>query len=352
MKKSRYIILSTFVLLLVTGTKSQIRKASYSEGDISQKAEILRNKEDKTASLQIECAGAWRLYAGPSVQDIDFSKPVFTGMGSGIFTLDVPVGTRSYFQLESDCGHAILAERQLPMTGGYNFRDLGGYRNREGKYVKWGKIFRSDDLYHLTEQDLTYLSSIPLVSIVDFRSEGEMERAPDKTPASVEKSYICCMNPGDLSGSMDFLSYDKEQLHELMRGMNRILVTDSVCVAQYRKLFELLQDESKVPLMYHCSAGKDRTGMATALILYALGVDREVILQDYLSSNRYLDDKYTPYIERYPNLQALFEVKSEFLLAGFEQIEKSYGSVDKFLTEVLCVNIERMRERYLENDGL
>ena len=132
-----------------------------------------------------------------------------------------------------------------------------------------------------------------------------------------------------------------------MMQMNTLFVTDSTFVDKYRIFFRLLQDEQEVPLLFHCSAGKDRTGMGAALILYALGVDEATIMQDYLASNIYLDNKYAKELERNPEPKSVLTVKREFLQAGIDRIKQDHGSVENFLKNVLKVDLAKFKERYL-----
>lgn len=319
----------------------------FSGENISEQAYITRDKNTKAASLNIDLDGKWFLYAGNSVDNIDISKPVLEGIDKGVFSIDVNDSIRSYFQLVSDKGQAILSERHLPMAGGYNYRDLGGIMNTEGKYVKWGRVLRSDDLHNLTDADLKYLSSIPLISIVDFRTEDEIKTAADKDPATVVENYKLSISPGNLMTAKNLTSMSSEEIDSFMLNMNKILVTDPSVIAQYKKFFELLQNESDTPLMFHCSAGKDRTGMGAALILFSLGVDEETIMNDYLLSNVYLADKYSEYITKYPHLKPLFEVQPEYLKSGIDQIKKDHGSVENYLTTILNVDIDKMKSLYL-----
>lgn len=335
--------------LAAVSCSRQEKKAGYAGEDLTGKAEITRNPQTKAATLRILVPGEWEIYAGPDVERIDFSKPVAQGNAAGKYTLDVPDSIRSYFQLVTPAGKAILAERHLPMAGGYNFRDLGGYRTADGRYVKWGKILRSDDLHNLTADDLRYLGSLPLRTVVDFRSAEEIEAAPDKVPAgTADLAYS--VSPGNLAGVVEELYSEKTtagSVDTLMMRMNEIMVTDSAAIDQYRKFFARLQDESGAPLMFHCSAGKDRTGMGAMLVLSALGVPEETIMRDYLLSNEYLREKYAAFSAEYPHLGALFGVKREFLQAGIDRIKADHGSVENYLREVLDVDIEKMREMYL-----
>lgn len=342
----RLIFILGLTVLLVSCQKEKISKAVYEGQYVSNEISVTRDKNTKAAILNVNTNKKWELYAGYSTDSIDFTRPLMKGTEGGLYPLEISNTKRSYFQLVTDEGKAILSERHLPMAGGYNFRDLGGILTADGRYVKWGKIFRSDDLNKLTDDDLTYLSNIPITSIVDFRTEREIETAPDKTPASLKNEYTYNITPGKLSQE-DISKATKEELVEEMKLMNRLLVSDSACVAQYKKFFSLLQDEKEVPLMFHCSAGKDRTGMGAALILFALGVNEATIKEDYLASNVYLAGKYTPLIEEHPNMQPLFEVKAEYLEAGIDQMKKDHGSVENYLTNVLGVDIPKFRAMYL-----
>jgi protein-tyrosine phosphatase len=129
--------------------------------------------------------------------------------------------------------------------------------------------------------------------------------------------------------------------------LNRSLVSDSEYINCYRNYFALLNNESDVPLLFHCSAGKDRTGMAATLTLYALGVDEQTIMEDYMLSNTFLGDKYASYIAQYPNLGTMFQVRPDYINAGIEAIRSQYGSVENYLTSVLNVDIEKLRAKYL-----
>lgn len=336
-----------FISILTSCEKEKMTKAAYEGKDISSEAAITRDKQTKAATLEIELEGKWELYAGKTVDNINFSKPVLEGDKSGKYPIAVDDSTRSYFQLVTTEGKAILAEKHLPMTGGYNFRDMGGICTTEGKYIKWGKILRSDDLHNLTSQDLAYLASVPLVSIVDFRTAQEMQQAPDKAPSSVKYEYPYSITPGNLNPSNFKVDASESDMMDMMKQMNIALVKDSSSLKIYKDFFRILQEEDKAPLMFHCSAGKDRTGMAAALVLYALGVDDVTILEDYLLSNVYLDDKYAEYKKEAPSMKPLFEVNAGYLQSGINYIKEEYGSVENFLKKELDVDIKKFREMYL-----
>ena len=301
---------------------------------------IKRDKITKKAAIEVNENIDWELFKGEKPDKIDYSKPILKGSVKGIFPIPVTEKSRSYFTLRTKSGDKIIAERLLPITGGYNFRDLGGIKNKEGKKVVWGKLFRADDLKNLTQEDLTYLSEIPITTIADFRTFEERIVNPDKLPASVKQVFIYNIAPGSISVESFNAVKTPKDAQSLMSAMYKELVSDETIIAAYREFFDKIQNGENLPLLYHCSAGKDRTGLATALILFSLGVDKETIMTDYLSSDEYLKGKY-------PTNSDLFKVKPMFLESSIDYVETKYGSIENYLTKVLNVDIEKMKKLYL-----
>ncbi|MCC8087999.1 MAG: tyrosine-protein phosphatase [Rikenellaceae bacterium] len=324
-----------------------MRIAEYSGENLTETVSVLRDKETKQAILDIKYDKEWSLFAGRQINLIDMATPVLTGSTSGTYSINVPDSIRSYFFFECDKGTAIIADKHLPMQGGYNFRDMGGYRNKYGKYVKWGKLIRSDELRNLTNGDLEYLASIPVRTVVDFRSGSEISSSPDRMPDTVKDRYELSINPGNLEDIIMKGDITPETLDEAMVNMYRLLVSDSSCIAQYKDFFSLLMDEGGLPLLYHCTAGKDRTGVASALFLLSLGIDRDIVMEDYLLSNRYVKNKYAAYLEQFPVLLPVLEVREQYLEASLDLIEREHGTVDNFLENVLGVELEKIRVIYL-----
>lgn len=335
-------------LILSSCNTPENTELNYSGENLLDSYSITRDKETKAASLHVTKEGPWKLYAGESVASINLSTPLIEGKDVGVISIPVNDSTRSYFYLTTDSGTAIMGERHLPITGAYNFRDMGGFENKEGKHIKWGKVFRADDLHSLTSADLTYLNSIPLRSVIDFRSPAEIKEGPDKLPP-LATEYTLSIAPGNLNADAvsDLAKMSTEQIAGFMEEMNRAFSTDPSIIKQYKTYFELLQNETDTPLLFHCTAGKDRTGMAAALFLYALGVDEEIIMNDYLASNNYLGDKFAAYTAKYPQLIPLFEVKKEYLQAGIDQIKKDHTTVENYLTTILNVDLDKMKQLYL-----
>lgn len=234
-------------------------------------------------------------------------------------------------------------QRLLPLQGAYNVRDLGGYQAAGGTKVKWGKIFRSGDLNRLTENDLAQLAAVPVRAYIDFRTADEIAAAPDRAPSTLVKRFDLSIAPGSL---MDLGKMATSQGKEMMEQANAALVRDFQDI--YSEFFSILLNSENVPVLFHCSAGKDRTGFAAMLFLAALGVDRETIMEDYMLSAEYLRDKYSSMIKEKPYLEDFYTVRSSYLLTAFEVIDKEYGGVDNYLTRNLRVDIPKLRRMYAE----
>ena len=176
--------------------------------------------------------------------------------------------------------------RHLNLAGASNFRDLGGYLTRDGRIVRWRQIFRSNHLGHLTEDDAAVLRSLGVKSAFDFRGTDERTEAlcgmADITVHSlpVEPTVVAALRAIAASGT----PLSAEHAVEVMRDSYRSYVQQNT--PRFRTLFaHLLED--RAPLVIHCTAGKDRTGFACALILHTLGVPDEVIAEDYLLTNHF-----------------------------------------------------------------
>lgn len=314
---------------------------------IDHTAYITRDKYTKVATLHIRATDSWHIYGGTQVPEIDMSAPILSGEGSGTYILPIDSSKRYYFRLVIGMQNFVLAERLLPMEGAYNFRDLGGIRLKDGRRVKWGRLFRADDLTNLTESDITYLEGIPIISVIDFRAESEMRRAPDKLPETAQYTYPMTITPGAMRTEGLQSNREEASFTNQMKQMNRLYVSDPACIRAYRIMFTIIQNSLSAPIVFHCSAGKDRTGMATALILFALGASEETVLEDYMQSKDNIADKYKHFVQKYPRTKPIFTVKKSYLKAGIEQIKRDHGSIEHFLTSVLKVDIPRIRKLYL-----
>ncbi len=239
-------------------------------------------------------------------------------------------------------GAAISGKRFLPLKGARNVRELGGYLGNDGKTIKWGRLFRAGDLDLLTEPDLDLLSALGLKTIIDFRRSAEMAAAPDKRPSSLVEYIPLSIDPGDIQ----LLAKESDKLPD------QLMVDSYLSMArdfkeQFGAFLNLAAEADKAPLLYHCTAGKDRTGFATALLLSALGVDRKTIMADYILSAEGLGDKYAGFISKHPHLAPLATINPDYLTAALDLIDREYGDMDNYLTNELKADIPRLRDLYL-----
>lgn len=233
--------------------------------------------------------------------------------------------------------------RVIPLEGAYNVRDMGGFRTSCGGTVRRGLAFRSDELSRLTDVGVATLGDIGVRTIVDFRSKTEIERFEDKYPSQARLLGLSIDN-GDLSGVVE--QVNEETGPKLMCEVNRLFVRGHSQV--FSSFFALLTSETDVPLLFHCAAGKDRTGFAAAMFLSSLGVSREDIFRDYMLSIDGTKKKYDDYLKREPQRTSIFIPRQEYLAAAYEEIEAGFGTVDNYLTERLGVDLDKIRGIFVE----
>ncbi|MFB6460111.1 tyrosine-protein phosphatase [Bradyrhizobium tunisiense] len=241
--------------------------------------------------------------------------------------------------------------RHLALQGASNFRDLGGYPTSDGRTTRWRHIFRSNHLGQLTATDVEIVRALGVRSAFDFR--GVEERAAgvcvvdDITVHSlpIEPSVVAALRAelvrGTLTGPVAL---------ELMRESYRNYVRHHT--HSFRNLFaHLLED--RAPLVIHCTAGKDRTGFASALILHVLGVPDEIIAEDYLLTNQHYKRDATAAIDLPDDVRnAIGSVEASYLAAAFEAVGKEYGDLESYLRDGLKLGTaERaaLKARYLQS---
>ena len=227
--------------------------------------------------------------------------------------------------------------------GFYNLRDLGGYTGVGGRAIKRGMLFRGDDLHNATQNDLVKLAKIPLQTIIDFRDEQEKISAPNRLPEGIRNYIGLEIKVGNI---LDIINVENGDSSVLMVNVNISLVRDFQ--KEFRKFLQIAANASTGALFFHCSAGKDRTGYAAALLLAALGVDQDVIMADYQLSAAYIRPKYEEFIQNNPILAPLLETQQKYLGAAFETISNEFGGIENYLTTHLNADVEKLRELYLE----
>ena len=260
-------------------------------------------------------------------------------------------------------------ERWL-LRGAPNARDLGGLPTMDGRTIRPGLLLRSGELAGITEPDAQTLTEYPLRTVVDFRTDLEREQKPDRVLPGVQ--YVHCpivqQAAAGLTREEQADPYAAVVAHaKTMAGRERAfmcelyrsLVTQAFSIAHYRQFFALLLAQTDGALLYHCTAGKDRVGVGTMLLLTALGVDWPVIVENYLITNERMaasTDCLLTAVVDYDLSEAERDVirtfdraDAEFLTAARDAAAERYGSVDAFLQALGVGAAERaeIRARYL-----
>ena len=252
-----------------------------------------------------------------------------------------------------------------------NTRTLGGIRTADGKTVREGSLIRSGHLYRASKNDLKLLGSLVGLS-VDFRSAQERDEKPDPD-FGAEAIALPIYDTQQVGVTRDEVSQkeaferaarDPKAALAYMTQVYRAFILEDTARRRYARFLRLLLTPREKTVLFHCTAGKDRTGVAAILILELLGVDRDTILRDYLLTNRYLEEEcrelfvflgeklggITPRIAE--ALDALFLAKREYFDALYETAERKYGSMTGYLSEGLGITEkerEQLRTLYLGN---
>ncbi|WP_010255685.1 tyrosine-protein phosphatase [Myroides injenensis] len=242
------------------------------------------------------------------------------------------------------------------LVGQPNFRDLGNYQTSFGKKTKTNLVYRSGDFSNLKDIDIQVLNEKALTTIIDFRSEEERVERKSIYPESIENKIYLPLNPGNLSrNKVEQIIYngDVKATHQLLLDINEMLVLEGQ--SQYKAFFQQLQNTSNpMPLMFNCTAGKDRTGLAAALFLSALGVQEQDTIEDYLLTNNNLGFTASELKDLF-NLQnsnqadalyTLLSVKEDYIQNALRTIRKNYATTESFLVNQLGVDIGKMQELY------
>jgi protein-tyrosine phosphatase len=272
---------------------------------------------------------------------------------------------RVYFHLKPASGATrVVSVRRLPLEGATNFRDLGGYRAANAQYVRWGMVYRSNHLVNLTAKDYAYLEGLGIRLVCDVRTEREQMRSPTHWMGHAP-AFLSVPIGQDRNVTMTAEEDLKRRLsspnQNTAPGYDQYVIQYA---AQYGTILRRLA-AGDLPAVEHCSAGKDRTGVFSAILLTALDVPRQTVIQDYLLTNRYTLDadsraRTAGDLQRILGLsqapdpsvvQAIMTTKPEKLESAFETITKTFGSFENYLRNGLKISdsdLVRLRQRLLE----
>lgn len=253
-----------------------------------------------------------------------------------------------------------MDERTLMLPGAVNLRDFGGYATEDGRVVARHQLYRSGSLTHLSEEGKQTFAELGISLICDLRREEEKAEEPTPMFRHSPRRLEIPIFPGSALRMHDAGDAARMTLAEridFMVTINRELARDHA--EDYARMFEALLDHQEGGFLVHCSAGKDRTGFACALILHALGVPEETVLEDYLLTNSALD--FEGYIlprllDRYGHAavpdreaaMALAGVRPEYLRAAYEAIEAEFEGVEQYLERAVGLDAgarETLRSR-------
>jgi protein-tyrosine phosphatase len=285
----------------------------------------------------------------------------------------------NYFIIEFENHQPLLlGYRILPMSGMYNFRDIGGYRTEEGKRIKWGVGFRSDHLQNLNDDGFEFLRSIGLKSVIDFRSPFEVDKDPN--PFFSEEAQAFNFDPqahvAMAAGSAQNLDTSEDMKERALKAIasgetgaqqmidQQLAFVDSpTSIEAFKQTLKTVAQAENIPTMQHCRGGKDRTGFALMVLEGLLGVPTSSLVYDYMLTNRARAKKNVSYYNRFLEetgnekiaqyLYSLFDTKEEFICASIEKILTNYGTIRQYAQIVLELSdeeISALEELFLEEE--
>jgi protein-tyrosine phosphatase len=242
--------------------------------------------------------------------------------------------------------------RKLSFDGCFNFRDLGGYPTADGRQTRWRRLFRADGLSRLTKNDFATLASLGIVTVIDLRTVLEAD-TQGRFPGDVDGvSYHHLPLTDTLPGEEETPEWDRASF-----VADRYLGMLTEGTATVTAALSLLADPGNQPAVFHCSVGKDRTGVLSALVLGFLGVPDDVIVADYALSYEAMLLILAHLKERYPEASEIVERYRPVILsaapasmAGFVAgVRTTYGSFEALARSLgVTAEIERLRAEFLE----
>lgn len=250
------------------------------------------------------------------------------------------------------------------LSNAANFRDAGGHRTENGQWVKTGILYRSDQLDRLSDDDLGRMLALNVGTIVDLRTQSERSHEPDRVPAGVTHMVLDVAKDaegsigGDMRSAMAKIAAGEGA--KMLIEANRDFVNVASARHSYAELIKKVAYGDDA-LVYHCTAGKDRTGWASAVILSLLGVSRTEIVKDYMASNQYLAEKNKRTLAMVKaanptfvaqHLEDVMTVRPEFIEAAFHEVDVQFGSMENYAQNALgldAATIQQLKNRLLSD---
>jgi protein-tyrosine phosphatase len=355
------ILVVSFIIAMIWQAKA--RPFQHEEPFLVKRSEAVTVDRDEQGHLNIRWDGMISpslIYASTSPDAT--SNPVLIAKINGQTSVQVTgldPRRRPYFRIQLQNGASfIVAERFLPLKSTLNFRDIGGYETADGKRVKWGQVYRAANMTRVTESDQRYLANLGIQLICDVRTPFEVKRRRDILPPGVR--YLNCPVYEKEPVKFWMLLFQRRRLRQVLFNLYITWIIDFAASA-HGEILKQLSNPDNLPAIVHCTAGKDRTGMAMALLLCALGVPDEKVVEDYSLSNLvaplYIKSTQSKVNKvrwlgfKIEQLYPLIATPPYMMRNMLAYIHQAYGSVEEYLLNAAGLekhHLSLLRENFLE----